>query len=340
MSYIFQLKLRNHPEEGNSHDLDRALCRFWLRGTCAKGDSCEFLHHLPNEADIQGVTAAMQNTNVNEQQTGREEQLDDFPTLSQENLRGGGRRGGYGPYQERNNRMHYDPSRTRFAQAVKKAPQSFNGASGGNNSGLAAQMAGRKEAKAAVGDSVYSRPTVVAPRASPRIKLRSPSLLPTLPTGEAISKMYMAYRSRALQLGAARNACLSRAADAWRRGDGASAKRFSREGHDLNAKMTAEASEAAAKLVRERAKVAESAVKARDFNWSDDPSDRTSRGKSCGGGYGVCLGVASKEVGSTEDGVKLTQEERTEAMLDVHGLHSNEATEVLEEFLLSVRRWV
>lgn len=25
----------------HSHDVDRALCRFWLRGQCAKGDQCE-----------------------------------------------------------------------------------------------------------------------------------------------------------------------------------------------------------------------------------------------------------------------------------------------------------
>jgi hypothetical protein len=143
----------------------------------------------------------------------------------------------------------------------------------------------------------------------------------------------MSYRSRALQLGAARNACLSRAADAWRRGDGAAAKRFSREGHDLNAKMGIEMAEAADKLVRERAKLAEQAVKARDSGWSDEPGDRTSRGRVCGGGLGVCLGIASKHIGG--DG-KLTPEERTESMLDLHGLHSNEATEVLEEFLLSV----
>ncbi len=273
----------------------------------------------------------MQQTEINEQPAAQSVH-EEFPALGQENGRGT-RRGGYGPYADRN---RYDPSRTRFAQAAKKPPPVSVQFVGAPSGGLAAQMAGRKEAKAAVGDSVYSRPTVVAPRASPRVKLRNPSLLPTLPTGEAVSKMYMAYRSRALQLGAARNACLSRAADAWRRGDGASAKRFSREGHELNAKMTAEASDAAANLVRERAKLAESAVRARDLNWSDDTSDRSSRGKSCGGGYGVCLGVASKDVGATEDGVKLTQEERTEVMLDVHGLHSNEATEVLEEFLLSV----
>lgn len=254
---------------------------------------------------------------------------DEFPTLSHESMRGGNRRG-YGNYNGGNAR-YQDPGRTRFAAAVKKTSTPFTGAPVG---GLAAQMAGRREAKAVVGDSVYSRPTVVAPRPSPRIKLRSPALLPTLPTGESINQLYLAYRSRALQLGAARNACLSRAADAWRRGDGAAAKRFSREGHDLNAKMATEAADAASKLVRERARVAEMAVRNRDASWSDDPGDRTARGKACGGGLGVCLGVASQNTG--EETSKLTPEERTEVVLDLHGLHSNEASEVLEEFLLSV----
>jgi hypothetical protein len=96
--------------------------------------------------------------------------------------------------------------------------------------------------------------------------------------------------------------------------------------------MSAEMAEAAGKLVRERAYLVEQAVRARDSNWSDEPGDRSSRGRVCGAGLGVCMGIASKDVG---DGM-LTPEERTEGMLDLHGLHSNEATEVLEEFLLAV----
>lgn len=139
--------------------------------------------------------------------------------------------------------------------------------------------------------------------------------------------------SRALRLGAARNACLSRAADAWRRGDGAAAKRFSREGHDLNAKMSAEMVEAAGKLVRERARLAEQAVRVRDSGWSDDYGDRTARGRISGAGLGVCLGIASQNVNGEN---KLTPEERTEVLLDLHGLHAAEAAEILEEFLLAV----
>lgn len=244
--------------------------------------------------------------------------VDEFPVLGYEGIQQGrmnkhgvgGAGGGY-----------YDPGRTRFSAAVKKPlpPKIINGVHLARVMGTAA-------------DNLHQPSAIVAPRPSPRLKLRPPTLLPTVPTGESINQLYMSYRQRALQLGAARNACLSRAADAWRRGDGAAAKRFSREGHDLNAKMATEMANAASKLVRERARLSEQAVRTRDLGWSDDSGDRTTRGKACGGGLGVILGVARKDVG---DG-KLTSEERTECMLDLHGLHSNEATEVLEQFLLAV----
>ncbi|KAJ7050555.1 hypothetical protein C8F01DRAFT_1178791 [Mycena amicta] len=297
-----------------SHDLERALCRFWLRGTCAKQDNCEFLHHLPKDVDMASLSVALRHVPPG---TGPLAAMipapptDEFPALDG----GKGRRTGY----------VYDPGRTRFSAAVKKpAPPPSNDPA----------TIARREAMGPSADSLYHRSAIVAPRPSPRLKLRPPTLLPTLPTGDAVNNMYMSYRSRALQLGAARNACLSRAADAWRRGDGAAAKRFSREGHELNDKMSKEMAAAAAKLVRERVHIAEQAVRARDASWSDDPGDRTARGRSCGAGLGVFLGIASRDVG---DG-KLTAEERTECMLDLHGLHSNEATEVLEEFLLALEQ--
>lgn len=237
-----------------------------------------------------------------------------------------------GGYYGRSDRTNYDPGRTRFAAAVKKpAP---------TNPTLAYQprdqatLAARRQAMGSAAEPLHHRTAIIAPKPSPRLKLRPPTLLPTLPTGETINDLYMKYRSRALQLGAARNACLSRAADAWRRGDGAAAKRFSREGHDLNTKMAGQMAEAGATLVRERARLAEQAVKARDASWSDDPSDRTSRGQICGGGLGVVLGVARAD--SVGDRT-LSPEEKMECVLDLHGLHSNEATEVLENFLLEVR---
>lgn len=311
------------------------MCRFWLRGTCAKNENCEFLHHLPKDVDVSTLTSAMSRANVGPPaaRTSSSPPPDEFPALGFEGGKGG--KGGYG--YGRDNRAYHDPGRTRFATAVKKPPPAaLSIVPPPPPDENDPTMVARREAMGTSAESLHHRSAIVAPRPSPRLKLRPPTLLPTLPTGEAVNSLYMSYRSRALQLGAARNACLSRAADAWRRGDGAAAKRFSREGHDLNAKMGAEMAQAAAKLVRERAKLVEQAVRNRDTGWSDEPGDRASRGRVCGGSLGVCLGIASKTTGGEG---KLSPEERTESLLDLHGLHSNEATEVLEEFLLSVSGW-
>ncbi|KAF8324311.1 uncharacterized protein EI90DRAFT_2934880 [Cantharellus anzutake] len=288
-----------------SHDLDRALCRFWLKGQCAKGEQCEFLHTLPQHIDVQGITNAMNRTGIVDDRD-HEETRTEFPTLGEMH----NRRAGPGF-----NRP-FDSSRVRFAAAVKKP------------------LPPRLPYNESETDSTLQGASgPVVPRASPRIRLRPPALVPTLPTGDILNKLYMAYRARAIELGAARNACLSRAAEAWRRGDGAGAKRHSREAQELNGKMGLEAGRAAARLVRERATMTVEAVRNRDVSWSDDPSDRTARGKMCGGGLGVCLGVASSNVVPDS---RLTPEERTEAFLDLHGLHSNEAVEVIEDFLVAL----
>jgi hypothetical protein len=284
-----------------SHEIERALCRFWLRSQCVKGDQCEFLHTLPQEPDVTGVISAMSRTDLGaDPATPEEPPVEDFPLLG---------RSGPAP--------KHDPGRSRFASAAKK--------------GAAAPAPVRTPSAAAGAKSVAT------PRASPRLRLRPPSLLPTLPTGEALNNMYMTYRQRAIQLGAARNACLSRAADAWRRGDGAAAKRFSKDAHDLNRKMVDESSEAARKIVQERVRAAVEAVRQRDTAWSDDPRDRVERGKTCGGELGVILGVASvSAVG--EGGKALRAEERMECLLDLHGLHAAEGVEALQEFLLEVSK--
>ncbi|KAF8517959.1 hypothetical protein BU17DRAFT_49347 [Hysterangium stoloniferum] len=309
-----------------SHDLERAMCRFWLRGNCAKQENCEFLHHLPKDVDVSSLTAAMSGSHIDSREVSpvSTPPPDDFPTLGHHDPSSGrGRRGAF------HQRLH-DPGRTRFAAAVKMQPPPgalpFGPA---RPDGLRTHNGG---------PFIMNGNGSPMPRPSPRLKLRQPSLLPTLITGESVNKLYMSYRQRALQLGAARNACLSRAADAWRRGDGAAAKRFSREGHDLNAKMGGEAADAANRLVKERVRLAAEAVRARDTGWSDDPRDRADRGKIVGAGLGVILGVASKDVGVEKGGLRSTPDERTEGLLDLHGLHANEAVEVLEKFVVTLEK--
>ncbi|KAI5995700.1 hypothetical protein EDD15DRAFT_2509589 [Pisolithus albus] len=261
-----------------SHDLERALCRFWLRGTCAKQDQCEFLHQLPDNVDVSSVTNALSRTNFgsnngNSHPGTSSPPVDDFPALGYEGTGPNRNKKGYGA---RDGHWQHDPGRTRFAAAVKRPPPV----------GLPLLIVQCNN----TADNLPLRTTIVAPKPSPRIRLRSPTLLPTLPMGESINNLYMSYRSRALQLGAAG--------------------------------MHPGMAEAAGRLVRERTKLAEQAVRDRDLSW----------GHTCGGGLGICR---CRKEGAGGDG-KLSSEERTEVMLDLHGLHSNEATEVLEEFLLAV----
>ncbi|KAH9989849.1 hypothetical protein BJV77DRAFT_1061127 [Russula vinacea] len=295
-----------------SHEIERALCRFWLRGTCAKGEVCEFLHHIPADVDVAGLTAAMGRADLGESSVTGAPTLDEFPALDYPS---GDSRGRRGSYYGRNQRAPapYDVGRGKFSPTVNKNVLPPGPAVPRDPASLAA----RREVMGNAADSLHNRSAIVAPKPSPRLKLRPPTLLPSLPVGDAANGLYVTYRSRALQLGAARNACLSRAADAWRRGDGSAAKRFSREGHDLNGRS----------VIRERAKLIEQVVMARDGAWSDDPADHSARGHVCGNGLDVS--------GDQRD---LKPDERTEAVLDLHGIHAAEAAEILEEFLLALER--
>ncbi|KAI0691232.1 hypothetical protein BC835DRAFT_125404 [Cytidiella melzeri] len=327
-----------------SHDLERALCRFWLRGTCAKGENCEFLHHLPKDIDPSSLHGSMSRMNLN----GRDNDdlsppPEEFPALN--NAAGNPpnpRRGVYNHQPQ--DQFTHDAGRGRFAAAVKNSgtsppiPPPSTTTPPPSAMKDSTTLGVRRDALGATSE-LKANTAVVAPRPSPRIKLRPPTLVPTIGSGDAVKNLYAAYRNRAQQLGASRNECLSRAAAAWKKGDGAAAKRFTREGHDLNAKMSAELVQAASRLVRERARVIEQTL--RSSVWSDDSADRPfSAGKICGGGLGVCLGVAAQALASQSaaEGKKLTPEERTEVMVDLHGLQVAEATEVVEEFLLALER--
>ncbi len=283
-----------------------------------------FLHHFPQNVDPGALASAMSHVELSsdgsaQYSPGRltPQPVDDFPDL----------------YAARLGRpSRFDPSRNRFANAVKRAAPAaiptlhVTGArqsSGMHQGPHSPEMESRTSA-------------LVVPRPSQRIKLRPPMLLPTLRTGSSVNEQYMSTRATSIRLGQARNACLARAADAFRRGDGAAAKRFSREGKSLNERMLNESADAAQALVRERRQEAQKAVRERDPSWSDDPGDRARRGRECAEGLGVIMGVTSAR--SVLGGEQLSADERTECLLDLHTLHGSEGADILGQFLAEVRR--
>ena len=156
-------------------------------------------------------------------------------------------------------------------------------------------------------------PSTSVGRPSPRLLLRPPQLLPTLTTGAQVSESYAKYREKFLRLGAERSRSLSKAAEAWQRGDGAGAKEWSRTAQSQDRERLAAGREAAGKLVLERKVALKEAVLSgtgRDGR-VDIVADRSVKGKEVGGGLGVCLGVAAP------DSSIASPEERTEAAVDL-----------------------
>ena len=313
-----------------SHDLDRALCRFWLRGICAKGDQCEFMHRLPNGMQLEGgavpgapgfrdglpgngylqpgggygggPTASFTSRSASPVPGMGQGEMDDeeFPAL-----------GSTRPVRSQQHQPPFmvDPSKNRFARQVAESQlQTPPLTSTHNPNG--------------------SRP-------SSRIILRPPTQLPlaslaNLPMTENMeSKTYQTYRERPTQLSAARNACLARAADAWRRGDVQLAKRFTREGHELNAKMRSEGREGGRKAVlewvEEFREELDAAPAANDHKKMSSPTtDGWERGEVIANGLGVCLGNAPGG--------------DVEVYVDLRGLYVDEGIEFIEEYLMLLER--
>ncbi|KAK4049871.1 hypothetical protein OIO90_005260 [Microbotryomycetes sp. JL221] len=309
-----------------SHDVSRAVCKFWLRGHCLKGEGrCDFMHSIPPimQADFeqrahQRHAGPTDPRSINgEDQTNEGPDLD-FPTLGQDNR---SRHQGV-----RNAQL--DPTRTRFSGAVK-----FGSKVPATPASSAAIAASRMPPPAAP----PSRDAMPKPKRSVRITLRPPMLLPTLPTGSALAALYVKYRSSFLELGANRNKCLARAAECWKRGDGAGARKFSREAQDWSRQVAIEGRDSAAKIVEERKRVLREAVKDNEGRGgtTDDAPDRKMRGQERGGG--IVLGVVAQSALPSNERA-LTVDERTEVALDLHALHTDEAISFMGDYLLALEK--
>ncbi|GAA5886038.1 hypothetical protein JCM3774_001472 [Rhodotorula dairenensis] len=297
-----------------SHDVSKAVCKFWLRGHCLKGDGrCDFLHTIPPvlRGDYEARTRMRQEAMY---QAPAEPIPDegpelDFPTLG-DAPRSRRPLGGRGTVQ-------LDPNRTRFAGAVKYGQK------------VQTPLPARNE-----GSAAKSKDVAATPRRSARINLRPPALLPTLPTGQSLAALYIRYRQNFLELGANRNKCLAKAAECFKRGDGAGARKWSREAQDWSRQVAIEGRDSALKIVEERKRILKEAIDANEGRGGsvDDVPDRKVRGQERGGG--VCLGVVSKAVVS--DSRPLTEDERTEVAIDLHALHTDEAIGFMGDFLLQL----
>lgn len=353
-----------------SHDLNKALCKFWLRGQCLN-DPCPFLHDPDIVQALAGQLAAGTLTGSgpdspsllsaaafsSEEQQSTPAASDDFPELPPSGPKAQRIRGPQPPPGAPTGPAAADPSRTRWAAALQrnKAPTPLaivqQGGSdvglinvhsrGGPTRGIRPPLGPRSASSSSIG-SAAGRPT------SARIALRAPVLLPTLAIGKSAAISYSTHRGSLVPLIEQRNRSLAKASEAFRAGDGAAARKWSAEGQGLNVQLKEQNATAAREMLAERhrelAERLRTPAGADGGGWgsagnaSEEVGTRGMRGKTVGGGLGVCLGVARRDAIPTMAGRDLSIDERTEVFLDCHGLHANEAVEFAEEFLLSLER--
>ncbi|GAA6058961.1 hypothetical protein JCM10212_001671 [Sporobolomyces blumeae] len=301
-----------------SHDVGKAVCKFWLRGHCLKGDGrCDFLHTIPPvmRADYEARTRERQMQMQGPPIAGPDEGPElDFPSLGEAPRS----RRGMVAVPTTSRTVQLDPARTRFSGAVKFGQKPT------------APLPPRAPPSAQ-----QDRNALPQPRKSARITLRPPALLPTLPTGQALANLYIRYRQTFLELGANRNKCLAKAAECFKRGDGAGARKWSREAQDWSRQVAIEGRDSALRIVEERKRVLREAIERNEGRGgtTDDVPDRKARGQERGGG--ICLGVVSSSMLSSQNR-HATEEERTEVALDLHALHTDEAIGFMGDFLLKL----
>lgn len=320
-----------------SHDLNRAICRFWMKGQCLNGEGCSFLHDmsivdkLTNRLSSTSLPGSTTFTSSAEVETPPNEE---FPELTMMAPTGpkAQRIKGNGNMTPGSVNLN-DASRTRWAQALQKranTPLSTlakNTPTGPKNSNGGSSGTRRSSAAAS------------------RIPLHAPLLLPTLSTGKDASQSYVAYRELATSLSNKRNKYLARAAEAWKRGDGSEARKWSKEGQDVNKMLQDESRIASRAMLKERhgdlqKRLLEDSSGTRGLvdPSTEEKGSRGWRGKLMGDRLGICLGIVPRMQSKNANTMTLSLEERMEVLLDLHSMHSTEAIEVVEEFLINLEK--
>ncbi|KAF6766963.1 protein of unknown function DUF1771 [Kalmanozyma brasiliensis GHG001] len=337
-----------------SHDLDnRAVCRYWLKGHCAH-NPCNFLHDYDALNQLAtGIVSGLQVSDGSAQTPqapasetmdtrGATRAKDEFPELGSTS----GSKSSYaatlgsGP----------DASRNRWASTVQKRAATDAASRAQNDTqgviSIHSRAAPIRSQPGQAESKLAGRGAVTSPRASARLPLRPSALLPTLLTGSSAAETYQTHRGDALTLAEQRNKLLARASEAYRKGDVASAKKFSKEASSLNHQYEDESRTAAHGIIKERMRELRSRINdpgasgSTASSQSNEAGSRGMRGKLVGNGLGICLGVvrpgALQGSQASSATANLSVDERTECLLDLHGLHAKEAVEMTEQFLLGL----
>ncbi|KAI9493169.1 hypothetical protein BDB00DRAFT_387692 [Zychaea mexicana] len=273
-----------------AHDLQVKVCKFWLQGSCLKGDYCEFSHHIDvievankinsqknhqstaakpirfDESEYPGLqsqkpkksispTTPSKNNMTNKPVIEKKLEQEDFPSLSA-------------------SAKVRTPtsSSTTAAPATTTKPANF------------AEIAKRKATGSNKSKPVNAKKMGLSMSESRLTQqLKKPVSIPWLITGSALNKEYLKQREQAINYGMLRNRFFSRATAFYLQGDGAKAKAYSNEAKYYNRLMQEMHTEASQRIFEQR--------------------------------------------------------NQHEAFIDLHGLHTDEALDMIEERLYKLKNY-
>ncbi|KAI8048048.1 uncharacterized protein B0P05DRAFT_564844 [Gilbertella persicaria] len=219
-----------------AHDLQEKVCKFWLQGSCLKGDSCEFSHGIDIQEVANKITipetkpkvakpivyhqgdypalSASKTPKYQSQPQPQQQDDDEFPSLAAASTK----------------KSTKQPTMINFAQVAKKKKTS--------------PIKQKKQ-------QTFSRYHTKSYKYSMQ-ELTRPVHIPWLETGSSLNSIYMKEREKAIEYGMLRNRFFSKATEYYLKGDGAKAKLYSMEAKHYNRLMQEMHTEASQRIFEQR----------------------------------------------------------------------------------------
>lgn len=208
-----------------SHDLSSRICRFWLQGSCLAGDSCAFLHYIP-EPMVEKLTLSETPSPPQPPPKLTEE---DFPSLG--NIKNKSTASKKSP--SSNSRPASSPSAFVFNPAKSFVPGTTPTASQPPPQPVVASP------KPAPAPAPAPAPVFVPPKRLNRkvVTISHPMLVPWVATDYEGNQRYVSHRNAASRHAEMRNKYLQLAAGSWHQNNAAQARLLSTKGQKHNDKM-------------------------------------------------------------------------------------------------------